>query len=137
MTNRLIEPLIRQALESHLAALPDSLPTVWQNRRDEEGFNANAPHQKAFLLPANTVAKGLREKVELHSGIFQVNLCYPAGIGTYDVETHAAALKEHFKGRKLVADGVQVAIRGIPSIAAPSSLTPYVVPVTIRYESIN
>ena len=137
MTERLIEPLIRQALETHLAALEPELQTVWQNRDPDPGFDSNAAHQKAFLLPVATVAKGLRQKTELHSGIFQVNLCYPAGIGTNDVESRGAALKEHFKGRKLEAEGVTVSIVGIPSIAAPVNLSPYVVPVTIRYASIN
>jgi len=128
---------IRQALETHLASMQPPLMTIYQNRAEPPGFIANNAHQKVFVLPAPNVAYGLREKTTLQSGIFQVNLCYPAGIGTYEVETRSAALAEHFKGQILEAEGVKVRIRGTPSIAAPVSVSPYVVPVTIRYESIN
>lgn len=131
------DQLIRQALESHLAAMQPEMQTIWQNREPDPDFDVNAAHQKVFMLPAENRAQGLREKTTLQSGIFQVNLCYPAGIGTYEVETRAAALQEHFKGQVLEAEGVKVRVRGTPSIAGPVSVSPYVVPVTIRYESIN
>lgn len=131
------DQLIRQALESHLASMEPPLPTIWQNRAEPPGFNASAAHQKVFMLPAENRARGLQEKTTLQSGIFQVNLCYPAGIGTYDVDTRAGALLEHFKGRVLEAGGIKVRIKGHPSIAGAVSLSPYVVPVTIRYESTN
>lgn len=131
------DQLIRQALEAHLAAMAPPLPTIYQNQGEPPGFNAAAAHQKVFLMPAENRARGLQEKTVLQSGIFQVNLCYPAGRGTYDVDTRAGALQEHFKGRVLEAGGIKVRIKGAPSIAGAVSVSPYVVPVTIRYESIN
>lgn len=128
---------IRKALEDHLMASPDQLPTVWQNRAPVAGFNANAAHQKAFMMPARNRSYGLREKTTLHSGIFQINLCYPSGSGAQVVEARGVALQEHFKGRVLEVDGVKVEIRGKPDISAPISISPYVVPVSIRYQSIN
>lgn len=128
---------IRKALEGHLAASPGQLPTVWQNRAPAAGFDTNAPHQKAFLLRAKNRSFGLREKTTLHSGIFQVNLCYPSGTGAQVVEARGVALQEHFKGRVLEVDGVKVTIRGLPDIADPISISPYTVPVSIRYRSIN
>lgn len=128
---------IRKALELHLAAFEPKLPTIWQNRGDPQGFNANAPYQKAFLMPASNRAFRLRENVVLQSGIFQINLCYPTGIGAYEPEARAGALAAHFKGRILEADGVKVRIKGYPDIAPSVSVSPYVVPVSISYESIN
>lgn len=127
---------IRSALENHLAAMTPSLPTVWQNRPTVAGFDANKAHQKAFLLRSPNRSRGLTEKTTLHSGIFQVNLCYPAGIGASVVEARGEALQQHFKGVVLDAGGVKVRVRGMPSIADPISITPYVVPVSIYYESI-
>lgn len=128
---------IRKALEQHLAAMLDRLPTVWQGRQPVDGFNANQPHQKAFVMRAKNRSQGLQEKTTLHSGIFQVNLCYPSGTSATVVEARGVALQEHFKGRVLEADGVKVQIRGMPDIADPISISPYVVPVSIRYQSIN
>lgn len=128
---------IRQALEDHLEAMDPYLPTVWQNKTPAAPIDFNDPHQKAFLLPVPTKLMHLRQKTELHSGIFQVNLCYPTGIGAYDVDARAAAIARHYLGRKLEVDGFKVEIVGYPAIAAPVTQTPYVVPVSISYKLIN
>lgn len=128
---------IRKALEDHLVASPGQLPTVWEGKTPATGFDQNSPHQKAFLLRAKNRSYGLRQKTTLHSGIFQVNLCYPSGTGARAVEARGAALQEHFRGQELKVDGVKVRVQGLPDIAGPISITPYVVPVSIRYQSIN
>ena len=128
---------IRKALEDHLAALDPAFPTVWQNRPTPAGFDSARPHQKAFLLRAPNASQGLRERTTLHSGTFQINLCYPSGKGVAEIEARGVALQEHFRGQVLTLDGVKVQIRGKPSIADPVSISPYVVPVSIRYQSIN
>jgi hypothetical protein len=114
-----------------------ALPCVWQNKPTPTNFDANKAHQKIYLLPATPRSYGLTEKTTLHSGIFQINLCYPTGIGTADIEARGKAIQEHFKGQKLALDGVTVQVRGMPAIAAPVSTSPYVVPVSIRYQSIT
>ncbi len=127
---------IREALEAHLHAL-GGLPNVWQNRAPASGFSANAAHQKSFLIPAKNQGLGLKEKTTLHSGIFQVSLCYPTGVGAMVVDERAEALQAHFAaGTVLTAGSIKVRVRGKPSIEMPVSVSPYVVPVTIRYESI-
>lgn len=131
------ESSIRAALELHLAAIADPMPTVYQNKTPSASFDATRPHQKAYLLPATNQSFGLSEKTTLHRGIFQVSLCYPTGNGTIAVEARGKAIQAHFyAGRVLEHNGVKVRIRGKPSIAAAVSLSPYVVPVSIRYESI-
>lgn len=128
---------IRKALEAHLYAMADKLPTVWQGRAPSTPIDTTKPHQKAFLLRAANRSQGLREKTTLHSGIFQVNLCYPSGTSATLVEARGVALQEHFQGAILESGGVKVQIRGKPDIADPISISPYVVPVSIRYQSIN
>lgn len=127
---------IRKAFEVALATMLPPLPTVYENRQPPAGFDATQAHQKCWLLPAENRSLGLSEKTTLQKGIFQVNLCYPSGKGTLDADQRAAFLQTTFyAGRELVADGVKVRVRGMPSIAAASSLSPYTVPVSIRYES--
>lgn len=136
------EEKIREALERHLEAFDPEFQSIWQNKPEPEGFDSSVPYQKAFVLRNKTRRHGLRGKKALHSGIFQVSLCYPSGIGVADVEARAVALQQHFKGQDgkdliLEYDGVRVQILGLASIADPVSQSPYVVPVSIGYQSIN
>jgi hypothetical protein len=132
------EPTIRKAFESALAAISADLPTIYQGRDLPVGFDATRAHQKCWLLPAENETLGLLEKTTRHKGIFQVNLCYPSGTqGTTEADLRAAALQSSFyAGRELVTDGVKVRVRGKPNIAAPVAMSPYTVPVSIRYEAI-
>jgi hypothetical protein len=132
------EHLIKEAFEVALAAISADVPTVYQGRDVPAGFDATQAHQKSFLLPAENETLGLREQTTRHKGVFQVNLCYPSGTkGTTEADLRAKALQDSFyAGRKLVADGVTVLVRGKPSIAAPVAMSPYTVPVSIRYEAI-
>jgi hypothetical protein len=132
------EPVIKQAFEIALLAISADIPTVCQGRNPPPGFDATLAHQKSFLLPAENETLGLSEKTTRHKGIFQVNLCYPSGTkGTTEADARAMALQESFyAGRVLVADGVNVRVRGKPNIAAPVAMSPYTVPVSIRYEAI-
>lgn len=128
---------IRAALEAKLYAL-GGLPTVWQNKEPAAGFDPAQAHQKAFMLRALNRSLGIKEKTTLHSGIFQVNLCYPAGVGAAMVEARGAAVQAHFAaGTVLESGGVKVRIRGKPSIGNPVTVSPFVVPVSIRYQSFN
>lgn len=130
------DPRIRQALETHLAAL-DNMPTAYQNVEFDPP--AGVPFQEAYVLPAPGRTLGLRQKTTLHRGIFQVNLCYPAGSGAGDVEARGKLLQAHFSPSETVLEsgGVKVRIAGKPVIGAPVPGRPglYVVPVSIRYES--
>jgi hypothetical protein len=132
------EPSIKLAFEQALGAISTGLPTVYQGRDTPPGFDQSQAHQKAFLLPAENETLGLQEKTTRHKGIFQVNLCYPSGTrGTTEADQRAVALQSAFyAGRELIADGVKVRVRGKPNIAAPVAVSPYTVPVSIRYESI-
>lgn len=128
---------INVAFQVALDELPE-LPTLYQNWPEPDGFDPGLPHQKCWLLPARNKSLGLSRKRTLRKGIFQVNLCYPSGKGTHEVGARAGTLQTHFyAGRVLVAGGVQIRITDTPSVAAPTSFTPYTVPVSIDYECIN
>lgn len=128
---------IRAALETRLAQLAPELPIIWQSKTPPKGFDEKKPYAKAYMMPASNQTLGLQEKTTRHIGLLQVSLCYPTGTGMAAVEAQAGAVQDLFPaGLQLTAAGVKVRIRGKPSIAAPISDSPIVVPVSIRYESI-
>lgn len=129
---------IYRAFEFELSQMQPPLPTVYMNRSDLNSVDLTGPYQKCWLMPASNQTRGLQRKRTLHSGIFQVNLCYPSGKGTDAVGARAGALQAHFfAGRSLVVDGKKILITARPSVALPTSLTPYTVPVSIDYECNN
>lgn len=132
------DPRIRAALEAHLDALEPPLATAWQNREFEP--TDDAPYQEAYAIPGPNRTLGLKQRTTLNRGIFQVNLCYPSGGETDEVEARARLVQVHFhpSSTVLIGDGVEVRIAGLPVIGAPVPGRPgrYVVPVSIRYESI-
>jgi len=132
---------IRRALELHLGAATPDLPTAMQNDDfDPADPDTPPPYQECFVIPARGKARGLRQKTALHLGIFQVNLCYPAGSGTGDVDARADLLIEHFRPADTVLEfgGTKVRFRGFGVKAGPIPGRPglYVVPVSFTYESI-
>lgn len=130
---------IIRALEIHLGELSPDLPTAYPNVKD---FTPppGLPYQECFVLSAKGRARGLRQKTALHLGIFQVNLCYPAGSGTGDVDARADLLIEHFRPADTVLEfgGTKVRFRGFGTKASPIPGRPglYVIPVSFTYESI-
>lgn len=132
-------PEIRAALEAHLEALEPALDTAWQNR--EFSPPADDPYQEAFILPGNPKRLDLRQRRAINIGIFQINLCYPTGAGAEAVEARGKLIREHFDPATTVLEsgGVKVRIAGRPVIGAPIDGRPgrFVVPVSIRYESIT
>lgn len=129
---------IRRALEIHLGALSPDLPTAIENV-DYKPV-AGQPYQECFVLAARPRTIGIRQKRALHSGIFQVNLCYPAGSGTGDVEARADLLVQHFRPVDTVLEfeGTKVSFSGFGQKANPVGGRPglYVLPVSFRYKSI-
>lgn len=129
---------IRRALEARLAALTPALATAYQN--DQFAPVAGVPYQECFVIPVTSRTRGLGQKTALHSGIFQVNLCYPAASGTKALEARADALIAHFRPDSTVLEfeGVVVRFLGAGQKAAPVPGRPglYVVPVSFRYTSI-
>lgn len=137
------DPNIRAALEAHLETLAPALPTAWQNRDFDPAAEApnGAPYQEAFVLPGPSRPVDLRQRRAINIGVFQINLCYPTGAGADAVEARGKLIRTHFDPATTVLEsaGVKVRIAGRPVIGAPIEGRPgrYVVPVSIRYESIT
>jgi hypothetical protein len=133
------DPRIRAALEAHLEALAPALPTAWQDREFEPPDSA--PYQEAFVIPGPNQSLGLKQRTALIKGIFQINLCYPSGGETDEIEARGRVVQQHFHPETTVleSDGVKVRIAGLPVIGAPVPGRPgrYVVPVSIRFTSIT
>lgn len=129
---------IRAALEQHLAALSPAMPTAYQNA--EFAPVANTAYQEAFVLPVRPRTIGLRQKRALHTGIFQVNLCYPAASGAGDAEARAGLLVQHFRPEDTTLEfgGTKVTFSGFGEIAGPVPGRPglFILPVSFRYKSI-
>jgi hypothetical protein len=129
---------IRAALETYLATLAPALETAVQNVEFEPPA-ADVPYQECYLLTAPGRGVGLRQRTTLNRGIFQVNLCYPAGAGAGGAESRGKALQAHFPPNLVIdaGDEGKIRITGQPVVGAevPGRPGRYVVPVSIRYES--
>lgn len=130
---------IRRALEQHLAAMPGVLPIAYQNVKfPAEGQQMPARYLECFVMPARNFTPSLRYESTLHRGIFQINVSYPAAIGTRQAEEMAALLVAHFSptGPALEFGGIAVRITEKPDVGQPLDRPGYVIPVSISYESI-
>lgn len=109
------ETTIRQLFETALAAINPALDTVWENTAyDPIG---GTPYQQAFLLFAdnqNPSFVGLTR----YSGIFQVTLKYPAGVGTKDSVDRAGLIKAALPYRRTFTSGtITLTVQRTPTIA--------------------
>lgn len=132
------DPRIRAALDTRLLLLADSPPVAWQG----EAFSPvpGQAYLEAWLLPARNRSLDIAHDDTSHTGIFQVNLCYPDGAGTVAVEAAGQQLQALFPpaGPPLVFEGVTTRITRKPDIGAPLDGRPglIVIPVSISYEAI-
>ena len=124
--------LIQQALELRLHLLAPNLPTAWAN----VAFTPpNSLYQRAFILQATTNNPSFGDTLARESGIFQVSICSPLGIGTADGWARAKLIRDWFpRGLSMQMGGLIVRILNTPSIApAIKEEIAYVSPVSISY----
>jgi hypothetical protein len=136
---------IRQALESHLAALVPAWPTAWENVTFSEPTN-RTPWQRASVMFADTRPMGMAAgSGQEWRGVFHVTLFAPAGTGPQAAEARAAALRGdlaagiegHFRrGLVLSAAGAHVTILQ-PTERTPITNDPkwFGLPVLIPFQS--
>jgi hypothetical protein len=102
---------LQKALSKHLSTMTPSFPIAWENT----GFTVTngIAHLETWLLPIKTEAITLGPAYwEEFSGIFQITCVYPAGRGTNDAKTKAAAIKTRFKrGTSFTYNNLEVKIR--------------------------
>lgn len=123
--------LIRAALEAALTAMSPALPTAWENAP----FTPTAiAYQRANMLPA-PAANPAYDNTTLETGIMQVTLVYPEGVGAKDAVARAGLLRTTFaRGASFISGSVKVTITRTPTIApALFESGRYVLPVSIPY----
>lgn len=126
---------IRSACAARLLTLPSVPAIAWEN----VAFTppAGQPYLKPVLLPGEPVQAELGTNgLNMHPGIYQVSIFYPAGGGMAGFEALKNGLVDHFKrGTVLTYGGVSVRI----SKAFPGSMqqeTDYIhQPITIQFRA--
>lgn len=132
------DPRIRAALDTRLLQLPDAPLVAWQNR--EFTPPAGEPYLEVWLLPARNQSANVKNSTTIHLGVYQVNVCHPAGDGTGPAEATARQLQFLFDpaAPPLAFDSIRVRITRKPDVGQPLDGRPglFVVPVSISYEAI-
>lgn len=127
---------VRDALENRLKALVGtSVPIAWENKRFAP--TVGTAYLSARLLPAQTANPSYGGVHKRESGVYRVNVCFPAGTGSGAAMGWAETLRDGFKrGTSLASGGVTVRILRDPYIA-PAVEQPdwYTVPVQVQYQA--
>ena len=128
-------PDIHAALAARLASITPSLPTAWPNTL----FNPDGdPYQEAFIIPARSGARDLKTGA-IYSGIYQVNICYPADTGVDDAEARAKLVCDYFSPSSAPIDygtGVLRIVRAPYWTDVEMRPGFYCLAVTIEFEAI-
>lgn len=124
---------IRKALEVALSTLSPAMPTAWQNVHFLP--TNNVAYQAAHVLLAKPDNPTMGDRFRREQGIFQIDLKYPQGAGSADIETRAEMLKTLFaRGSCFIQDGVAVTIEGTPEVSpGRADGDRWVVPVKVRF----
>ena len=130
------QQLIRAALDTHLAAMPDVPPIAWEG--EDYTPVAGTTYAKVDLLPRTPGNPTLTEQLQDNGGIYQIGLYFPRGTETGTMDALAGAVQSHFAASTSLTTGIiGVRIEGTPAIAAglPTG-DRWLVPVSVRYRSI-
>lgn len=105
---------IRAALETAVKALPDNLPTAWQN----VAFAIpDAPYQRVDVLFATPENPTLGDGFYRQRGFMQISLRYPVNEGSGDSAERGEMLRRAFRrGLSLEANGVTTIIDRTPHV---------------------
>lgn len=125
---------IRQALETHLAALANHLPTAWENVPYTPALNT--AYQWVWLLPAPS-GNPMFGDVSEERGILQIQLYYPHARGSLAAQTEAQRIMDHFpRGLTLTQDGQRVLVHQWPYMS-PGRIDNgwYVLTVSVPYSA--
>lgn len=129
------QALVRIALEQRLVdwALQNALPF----RAENTGGDKPAQFVRGTLLPGRTISLDLTGRHKKYTGLYQVDLCMPQGVGPGDTAALIASLEAEFPNDTYIVEaGVRVLILE-PVSAAPgrNDDTHYVTPCSIPYRA--
>ena len=128
--------LIRQALETALAAMSPTLSTGWANVPFTPVIGT--PYQLAEVMFADPAPLEMSGKWHSEPGYLQVRRCYPLGAGAGDALARAELIRSTFKhNSEFTASGVTVRVSNTPQIKPGfSDDERYVVPVWVPFYAI-
>ena len=128
--------LIRAGFETRLKAwaITKSLPLYFENVPTDP---PTAAYAEAYLLPAPTQSDTLDDLHRRYSGIFQVSLVMPIGVGAGDAAALEAELDALFAPAVPIVQGSLVVRVTSPMSAASAVQRPdrYVLPVSCAYRA--
>lgn len=126
--------LIRQALETALAAMSPALATAWENAQFVPV--TGTPYQKVNILFATPDDNEIGPH-HVEQGFMQVTLAYPTGAGPGAAQARAELIRAAFpRATTLVAGGIRVLIDKTPAIIPPQiDGDRYLQPVKIQFKS--
>lgn len=104
---------IRTAFQSYLNTITPTIATAY------EGGNytpvSGTPYQEVYILPADNVNDTIDEKSYFASGIFQINLRYPFGVGVKDIESRIELYMQNFYfNQKITKDDLDIYLTSTP-----------------------
>lgn len=124
---------IGAALDARLNSLSGSSPIAWPNTafRPTKG----TLYLRANNLPAVTEQAGLGTNgIDVHEGIYQVDVYAPLGEGRGAAEAKADAVADHFKrGTDLLYNGVTVRLGDVSRNAGLTEDDRFVISISINY----
>lgn len=123
---------IRSALETALAAMSPSLPTVWQN--DLPADPGSGPYQRADLLMGQPINAEYGAR-SIKQGVFQITLCWPTGVNTAGVDERCDLIEQAFpRGLSLTSGPYVVTIQRTAEILPGyRDADRWCVPVRLRF----
>lgn len=124
---------IEAALNTQLIANAGGVDIAYQNRKYTPV--KGTPYMIPDLLPAEPDPWIIGAATNFHTGIYQVSLIYPSGIGVGAVNTQADAIIAAFNQTTVLTySGVDVVIKSSGRGNGKTSEDWYYLPVNIRWE---
>lgn len=106
------------------------LPVAWEN---VDFTPPQGPYLRGFLLPATTVAAGLGTAAKnKHTGIYQIDVIFPAGQGWGGCAAMAEKVRNAFRRGEKLGDGT-ILIVAASSGPAMREDGRYKIPVSVNY----
>ena len=128
--------MILEGLNEHLEALTftPALPIVWPEKAID--LPADNKFLRAIDIPDETRNLALAGGAMEYSGIYQVDCCWPMGLGLRAVTEIAGAVTDHFAPLTvIVRENARIQIRGASRGPTIDDHPRIFVPVSIRYQA--
>ncbi len=116
----------------HSFATTEEIPVSWEN---VDFTPPSGPYLRGFLLPATTVAAGLGTSAHnMHTGVYQIDVIYPAGQGWGDCASMAEKVRKNYKRGSSLQSGA-IIIENASTGPAMREDGRYKIPVSVNYRA--